>query len=195
MVKDFTSYEEVVADMTEFTAVVQKHAELGNCLLKGLLNNSLKNESRAGQTKADQETSWAVFDIDGLPYKPAEFLAIIGFEGADYLIQYSASAGIVNSKGESTTAQGMDRYHIFFMLDKPYSPRHLKEWLKSLNLNLPQLKNHMELTASGMSLRWPLDITVCQNDKLIYIAPPTCGKGVTDTIAGSRYEYHTGTTK
>jgi len=56
----------------------------------------------------------------------------------------------------------------------------LKQWLKNLNLTL--LKTQ-DLARSGNSLLWPIDITTCQNDKLIYIAPPKF-KGLDDPHAG-----------
>jgi len=34
------------------------------------------------------------------------------------------------------------------------------------------LTSSLKLTSTNVALLWPLDITVCQNDKIIYVAPP-----------------------
>ena len=186
MVKNFTSFTETVSTLSEFRDAVIKHAELGRCLLKGKLDKNLIHESRAGHTAPSDKTDWIVFDIDGLPYAPDEFMKIVGYEGVEYFVQYSASAGVIRNQDNGTVNPCMNRYHIFALLDKPYSPADLKIWLKHLNLTKPELREHLGLTATNMSLTWPLDITVCQNDKLIYITPPECGKGVLDSIVKNR---------
>jgi len=186
MVKNFTSYTETVATLTEFHAAVVNHASLGHCLLKGELDMSLANESRAGHTSPNDMTEYVVFDIDGLPYKPDEFMKIIGYDSNQYFVQYSASAGVIRSQDNGSVTPSMNRYHIFAMLDKPHRPDELKNWLKHLNLSKPELSDSFDLTATNMCLSWPLDIGVCQNDKLIYISPPECSAGVLDTIAQTR---------
>jgi hypothetical protein len=44
----------------------------------------------------------------------------------------------------------------------------------------------LTLANNNITLKWPLDITTCQNDKLIYIAPPVC-QGFDDPLAGQRF--------
>jgi hypothetical protein len=46
---------------------------------------------------------------------------------------------------------------------------------------VPMLREAMTLTKTGNSLSWPLDVSACQNDKLIYIAPPIL-KGIKDPM-------------
>jgi len=183
MAKNFTSHQENVSTLSEFHDAVVKHAAQGHCLLKGQLDRPLVNESRAGHTSPNDKTNWVVFDVDGLPLTPADFMRILGFDDTNYFVQYSASAGIIRQQDEGIISPDLTRYHIFVLLDKPYNPKDLKEWLKNLNLTVPQLKKELTLTATGMSLKWPLDISVCQNDKLIYIAPPICALGVIDTLS------------
>ena len=76
--------------------------------------------------------------------------------------------------------------HLFFLLDNEESPALLKKWLISLNLNIPLLKDNIKITKSNVALRWPLDITTCQNDKLLYIAPPTLSADVYDLFDGEK---------
>jgi hypothetical protein len=58
----------------------------------------------------------------------------------------------------------------------------LKQWLIQLNHQLPMLQAAMGLTKTGNAISWPLDISACQNDKLIYIAPPVL-KNIKDPLA------------
>jgi len=64
----------------------------------------------------------------------------------------------------------------------------LKEWLKHLNLTTKILRDQITLTKSGNALHWPLDITVCQNDKLIYVAPPVLHDGLIDKLKAKRIQ-------
>jgi hypothetical protein len=50
----------------------------------------------------------------------------------------------------------------------------IKQWLLYKNLTHDKLINQLKLSKTCISLRYSLDSTVCQNDKLIYIAHPTC---------------------
>jgi hypothetical protein len=67
------------------------------------------------------------------------------------------------------------------MLDKAYSAPLLKQWLMQKNHEVPLLSSSMTLAKSGNALCWPLDVSACQNDKLIYIAPPKL-KGIKDPM-------------
>ena len=61
------------------------------------------------------------------------------------------------------------RAHIFMLLDKPVAAPLLKQWLTQKNHEVPLLHDAMKLTKTGNAISWPLDISACQNDKLIYI--------------------------
>jgi hypothetical protein len=179
-VKRFTSHEVEVHSIKDFYSAILKHANKGNCLLKGNLDRPITRESRAGHTRSHETTQWVVLDNDHLhDVEPQELMDLLGLGYVNYVTQYSASAGIVDGK------MG---YHIFFLLDESYHPAALKLYLKHLNLSIPDLREKLSLTRTNMSLRWPIDITVCQNDKIIYIAPPVCGPGVTDTLKGNRIQ-------
>lgn len=153
---------------------IQTHAAQGHCMVKGELGRDLVHESRKGTTDAEQPTEWICLDLDGINnYQSVDaFLMDIGAQDVDYILQWSSSMGIENKGGF--------RCHIFMQLDRPVAPQLLKNWLTDLNLSRSTLSNQLELTKTGNSLRWPLDITTCQNDKLLYIAPPIIGKGIQD---------------
>lgn len=167
----FTSHEETHTTLTSLHDSIQRHA--GHALLKGLIARPLVCESRAGSTDSNTLTGWVCLDLDGAPYESIEaFMKEIGLENVSYLWQMSASAGF---------SPGL-RAHVFVFLDRPQHPALLKVWLKHLNLSIPSLTKAVSLTKNNSALVWPLDITTCQNDKLIYISPPTLGEGVEDPV-------------
>lgn len=175
-----TSHTEPVSSMEQLHAALVRHAELGHCLLKGNTEKELRAESRAGSTDLVALTDWIVIDNDGVPeIPPGELLRLLGLDNVDHIIHYSASAGI---------SPGPHRYHLFLQLDRPHSPQSLKWLTKSWNLDLPSIRRNLSLNKSNNALRWPLDVTINQNDKLIYIAPPQLGDGVVDKFSGDRIQ-------
>ena len=181
-VYEVTSYQETCNNLHDLFQHIQKYAKQGNCMVKGKLGRQLVTESRKGTTNPEELTEWICLDLDGIEgYQSVDhFLSDIGCAETDYILQWSSSMGIENKAGF--------RCHIFMQLDKPVRPQQLKNWLQDLNLSRPTLSGQLQLTKTGNSLRWPLDITTCQNDKLLYIAPPDLGKGITDPFPekGSR---------
>ena len=169
-VKKFTSLEEQADSIEEFCDALKRHALANRCLLKGVVSRQLREESRSGSTDSYAPTRWVVFDIDGMDniFNAEQFISTIlppEFQDASYIVQHSASSGL--------SSDGF-RAHIFFVLSRDISPTQIKLWLQHKNLDEPMLKSQLRLSSNAITLRYPLDITVCQNDKLIYIAPPTC---------------------
>lgn len=173
-VYEVTSYAETAKDLKEFERLIRRHAAQGHTLLKGMLHRPLIKESRAGTTDSDEMTKWICLDLDGIDnYQTVDlFLQDIGCGDVDYVLQWSSSMGIENNSGF--------RCHIFMELAQPMHPKILKHWLMDLNLRTKSLAAQCELTRTGNALRWPLDVTTCQNDKLLYIAPPDLGTGIID---------------
>lgn len=174
-VTNFTSIEEPCPDMKSFEALLKKHAAQGHTLLKGQIARPLANESRKGSTDSNAQTDWIVFDIDGLPGVTTidQFLIALNLADVSYVVQYSASFGIENKHL---------RAHVFMQLTRPMAAPLLKQWLMDMNHRIDMLRNAMSLTKTGNALSWPLDITACQNDKLIYIAPPLLKGGLKDPM-------------
>lgn len=173
LVSEFTSYDRDAPNLKVFAELLEEHAKDGQCLLKGNVLKPLHSESRAGSTDSNALTDWVCLDLDGaIDLKnPEELLDEVPLlRGVDYVLQYSASHKVDPRKKFSA--------HIFMQLEEPQMPSIIKTWLKSLNLELPILNAGLSLTRTNMALRWPLDITTCQNDKLLYIAPPVLGKGI-----------------
>lgn len=184
LVKNMTSKEyevDVSSDLDEFADAIKRIGKDGSCLLKGTLEHPLKKESRAQKTNKDEAARWVCIDIDGLrmpnmdtsaPLDKAKLSlmaeAIVKelpacFQETSYIAQASSSLG---TKGERVSL------HLYFVLKTPIDPVTLKVYLQSLNLNYPLFSKALRLTASGHSLSYPLDPTVADNTKLIYVAPP-----------------------
>lgn len=175
---EFKSHTYDVLDLAHLTTLMQQHAALGHCLLKGKLDRPLEWESRAGHTNPHEQTLWAVHDLDGLNSisNVDTYMARNGMSDLSYILQWSASYGVNNA-----TAL---RAHVIIKLTKPASPSALKLWMKQLNLTNHQ--SDLELTKTNVSLRWGIDVTTCQNDKLIYITAPQCDPPSLDQFTGQR---------
>ena len=180
-VRDFISFTRTATSLEDALVHLQVHAAEGHCLLKGALDRPLVSESRAGHTNPLASTHYLLLDLDfDRGFSDIDhFMSAIGLEGASYILHHSSSSGIRAKTGL--------RAHILVPLAQPANPSVLKEWLKHLNLSVPELRQQITLSANKMSLVWPLDITTCQNDKIIYIADPVVD-GLVDPMAGSRFE-------
>lgn len=180
-VRLFDSHRVDVSDISEFHDALQQYAAAGMCLLKGELTNQLRNEARQGMTSPSAATSWLCLDLDFQDgwASVEDFLYALdpGFDNVSYIWQHSASAGIKYAPSL--------RGHVFVMLETQLLPTTLKLWLRARNLAMTNLRRQLALTASGAALRWPLDVTTCQNDKLLYIAPPQCAD-FDDPLDGQR---------
>lgn len=187
---EFTSHEVQCSNLAQMHAALTHHASLNHCLLKGSIQRPLVKESRAGSTDSNGTTEFVVFDLDGLPevfpvtdaagveHKIAvtidSFLATLKLEHVSYILQWSASYGIENMRL---------RAHIAMLLDKPAAAPLLKQWLIQMNHEIAMLRAAQSLTKTGNAISWALDVSACQNDKLIYIAPPLL-KGLKDPLKG-----------
>ena len=180
-VRRFWSFTRNATNLDQLYALLVTHAEASHCLLKGALDRPLRHESRAGRTDPNAPTDLLVLDLDtDHGFESIDhFLEAIGLGGASYVLHHSSSAGI-------TSAIGL-RAHVFIPLASPVAPDRLKLWLRHLNLTVPSLREQVRLSATGMTPRWPLDVTSCQNDKLLFIADPLVD-GLDDPLAGRRFE-------
>ena len=172
-------------DLATFETLIVKHGSQGNCLLKGMVMKNLTNESRAGTTDRNATTDWLCLDIDGIAPTFTDrddrtikitidtVLQAMGLGHVSYILQWSGSMGI---SGDTL------RCHVFMMLAKPVSAPLIKQWLIQKNHEVEILQAHQTLTKTGNALTWGLDITACQSDKLIYIAPPVLKGGLRNPL-------------
>lgn len=182
-VRSFNSIRTKISGIEGLAELVEAVGDKEGCLLKGQLDKTLRTESRAGHTQADNSTQWICLDIDGLRGVDTvrDFIRLLPevFHTTSYVIQYSSSMGIVD-KGLSA--------HVFFLIQKPIVAHVLKRWLAYQNLTIPHLMARLALTRSRVAMRYPLDITTCQNDKLIYVAPAILTPGILDTFKEKRVQ-------
>jgi hypothetical protein len=175
--KLLTSYVEDVTTPFDFFDAIKDHAALGHALLKGSLVRNIRKESRAGLTDTQAETHWLCLDVDGLTTTTVnQLIKQLGWEDQTYVLQYSATSGLF--KNTSLKA------HLFFMLSEPISPDFMQDWLMWMNLELFDKK--ISLNPAGITLHYPLDISICQNSRIIFVAPPVFEDPSIDPYPGTR---------
>ena len=211
-VKNVTSHEHTIpldgTGLANLERLMRDHSTNGHCLLKGGLKRPLENESRAGKTDRVSYSNLLVLDIDGITIpghtNPKTFnstdiskLAKVvmrelpaAVQDCSFIAQASASLGL---KGEKVSL------HIFILLSHALPAKAMKLWFQHCNFESKLFSSQLELSSNGHSLKYPLDISVADNSKLIFIAPPTfedgthdpftdcderivCVSGITDTL-------------
>ncbi len=174
LVANVTSHKEEVETIEDLHKAITKHALTGHCLLKGHLSRPLVNESRRGTTSTDGKSDWICLDFDRHECSDIDSeLVRLGLGDVSYVLQFSSSHGMLGTEGTVSA-------HVFMLLDKEVPAPELKAWL--MHLNLTHLRGDLELSRSRTVMRWPLDITTCQNDKLLYIANPIFKKPLKDPL-------------
>jgi len=200
-VKSVSSHEHKVPTDKTGLAMLEKlirdHADLGHCLLKGNLKRPIQNESRAGKTDRIGYNNLLVLDIDGITLPShtnpktydAKAVATLAktvmrelpaeVQDCSFLAQASASLGL---KGDKVSL------HIFILLKHAMPAKAIKLWLQANNFESELFSSQLELSSNGHSLKYPLDISVADNSKLIFIAPPTFEDGTHDPFSSSSSE-------
>ena len=169
LVSRVTSHQEIINNLGDFHKQVLKHALLNHCLLSGPVAHPLKDESRAGKG-IHEDRWWVCFDFDKVKGKNVEDVI------KKYLPEYCQDVSYVAQLSASMFRPDTKTFsgHVFMMLKTPVSEKYLKQWFEHLNLSIPALEKSMTLTDSLQALHWPLDRTVADCTKIIYIAPPIC---------------------
>mgnify|MGYP000352986714 FL=1 len=197
-VKNVTSHEhDIPTDSTGLSmleTLIRDHGQQGHCLLKGNLKRSIQNESRAGKTDRIGYSNLLVLDIDGITMpghtnpklftqKDVSTLAKAvmrelppDVQDCSFIAQASASLGL---KGDKVSL------HIFILLEHAMPAKAVKLWLQNSNFESQLFASQLELSSNGHSLKYPLDASVADNSKLIFIAPPTFEDGTHDPFGSS----------
>lgn len=169
--------------LEDLERLIREHGEKGHCMLKGNLKRDVIDESRAGHTNRTELSNLLVLDIDGVKLpKPitsndkltaadVTFLANqiiaempIELRDVSYIAQASASLGL---KGDRVSM------HIFMLLSVAMPAKSVKLWLQDVNFESDVFSEQLELSVNGQSLKYPLDTSVADNSKIIFIASPT----------------------
>ena len=85
-------------------------------------------------------------------------------EKTSYTVHASSSMGVFGTDCVSM--------HIEFILSNPVSPEIQTAWLQSMNYYVAEFAKNLQLSSNGLTLKYPLDISVTSNAKLIFIAHP-----------------------
>lgn len=85
-------------------------------------------------------------------------------KSASYTIHASSSMGILLDNRVSM--------HIEFILSNAVSPEIQTKWLQIMNYYTLEFSKYLELSSNGLTLKYPLDVSVSSNAKLIFIAHP-----------------------
>ena len=184
-VKNVTSHEhQIPADATGLAMLedlIRDHGDKGHCMMKGNLKRHIENVSRAGKTNKLELTNLLVLDVDALTLP--NYLAPKTFTSQDvinlaktvlrelpptvqdssFIAQASASLGM---KGDKISL------HIFILLKVAMPVASVKLWLQNCNYESELFTNQLDLSANGSTLKYKLDISVADNSKLIFVAPP-----------------------
>lgn len=186
-VKDVTSHEYSInisqPGIVQLETLIRQHSSQGHCMLKGPVKRPLVNESRAQKSDRLALSGLLVLDFDALvlPRRIVRSNKLTGndvqliaeqiiadlpsqLHDVSYIAQASASLGM---KGERISL------HIFMFLTVPMPPKSIKLWLQNLNYTTDLFKTQLTLSANGQSLKYPLDVSVADNSKLIFISPPS----------------------
>ena len=167
--------------MRDFSSLLRKHSAEGHSLLKGRLKKELNNESRASHTDRNAYAEYIVLDLDsmtvpGFTNKTQLTAADIqriadsvitqlppAFQDVTYIAQASSSMGM---KGDRVSM------HVYIGLQVPLPVKTIKLWLKHINYTVNMFSSQLELSVNGQALKYPLDPSVADNSKLIFISPP-----------------------
>lgn len=180
MVKNFTSHTKEVETPLDLFKVIKAHADKGHCAIKGQLKQDLVNEPRKGMTDGNDPTEWICLDFDRVESASVQDeLAKLNCSDVACVVQWSSSHNMPGNEGTISA-------HVFMLLDRPMLPADIKLWLQ--NVNFTHYDSKIKLSDDHNALIWPLDVTTCQNDKLLYIATPRF-KNMKDPIGDGRIEY------
>ena len=197
-VKSVTSHEKTIqldkSGIAMLEQLIREHGQQGHCLLKGNLKRPIQNESRAGKTDRIGYSNLLVLDIDGITIpnhtNPKTFTdkdvstlakAVMRelpaeVQDCSFIAQASSSLGL---KGDKVSL------HIFILLEHAMPAKAVKLWLQNCNFESQLFSSQLELSSNGHSLKYPLDTSVADNSKLIFIAPPTFEDGTHDPFSAS----------
>jgi len=183
-IKLVNSFTTSIESITDLHKKICFHSKKGHWLLKGNLTSDLNNESRQGKTDRNALSQLLVLDFDGVAFNTKkstrlwdmnqdtltklseQMIKLMPTEmhQVSYISQASASLGL---KGDLISL------HIFMLLDVPLPPKTMKLWLQNVNHTTPAFTDQMELSVNGQSLKYPLDVSIADNSKGVFIAPPT----------------------
>jgi hypothetical protein len=178
LVKELTSQTAYATTLEDLAQMLRSYGSQGYALMKGSLARQITSESRAGLALKDKASEFLVLDIDYGDFQSAEDVILrlpSEFHGCSYVLHYSSSYKISKQNFAG---------HLYFLLENPLTAAQLKDAVKAINLQF--FKNMLSLNATKVALQWPLDPSINEASRLIYIAPPVCKGAMKDPVGDGR---------
>ena len=188
MVKNFNSREVTITDPAtwsqQFVETLKEVSEEGGALLKGQFTTTLVNESRQNKTRKADYNALLVVDIDGLdiptytqPLHPEKIteddIRQITTDTLRLFPEWLRDVHCVVNASASMGIKPGVHLHLFFMLSRKISPKEQKSILRFLNFASSDVKQQCVLTDSKLALHLPIDISMAENSRIIYVATPS----------------------
>jgi len=166
--------------LKDFYELLQKSAPKGWAMLRGPLLKELSNESRKGQHDKSALTQRLTLDFDGIDTDVVKFIqhdeagvrTVAEHLLAELPEEFSDVSYIASASSSFGTRAGSVSMHIELFLDAEVAPVEVKRYLQQLNFDCPFLRERMSLSSNALALRWPLDVSVADNSKIIFIGTP-----------------------
>lgn len=160
-ITNVTSYRIHIKGMDTMLEALSSASRHGNALFRGSMKYDLHDESRAGNTAKGKDTEWFMLDIDSGEWdSPMQIVRALpeNFSAVSYISHPSSSYLVTKDYWCG---------HLYFRLDRPLDFTFLKEYTKILNFKY--FKNSITLNKIGTALKWPIDISVNDPSRIIYI--------------------------
>tara|TARA_S200000501_G_scaffold340390_1_gene348925 strand:- start:257 stop:2701 length:2445 start_codon:yes stop_codon:yes gene_type:complete len=187
--RELTSHECEIENTKELTALIKDASSRGWALMRGHFTEKLTNQSRKGKHDRQARTERLTLDFDKVPYGISSGTVIdsrfVEHTARSILLRFgqlfNGISCVVSASSSFGCSPGHVSFHVEILLEKQVETGLLKRWLQFLNLTY--FKNEIELSSLYGALKWPLDVSVADNSKIIYIAPPLFD-GVKDPFDG-----------
>lgn len=174
------SHEYHIQELQEFYELLQKIAPKGWAMLRGHFTKELRNESRRGQHDKSGLTRRITLDFDNVSTSISG-MAKCDSEGvrlaaeqcmAKLPAEFTDCSYVATASSSFGTREDSVSLHVELLLDAEVSPVELKRYLQHLNFETGWLKDQITLSSNALALRWPLDVSVADNSKIIFIGTP-----------------------
>ena len=174
-----------ITGLKQLYDLIQKNSLKGWALLRGPLTKELRNESRRGHSDRTATTRRVTLDFDNV-VSGLSSLVLCDKSGvrqvAEQLLgklppEFANVSYVATASSSFGLQKNSISIHIELLLDSEVSPIELKRYLQFLNFENDWLKEQITLSSNALALCYPLDISVADNSKIIFIGTPIFEEG------------------
>ena len=179
--KTFNTYPTNVAKVTtanhsvsspeELVDLLNKAATLNAAITLGQPKKKLNNERRKGQYDKFKPLSLFALDVDKIPMTLETFLRLLPEDLQRTRAVWQPSASLHISPDPSSPDYQLAG-HLFYLLSNPVEASTMQMFIQNICLSVPQLTSQITLSPSKLFLSWPVDQSIYQPSRLLYITPP-----------------------